>query len=440
MPNRSPRREPIDRLRPYFQEFLRQEASGGILLMLCSVAALVWANSAVGETYARFWDTRLAFDLGGHGLSKPLLLWVNDGLMAIFFFVVGLEIKREILVGELSSLRQAALPLVAAIGGMAVPALLYVGVNRGLDSIGGWGVPMATDIAFALSVLVLLGDRVPASAKVFLTAIAIVDDIGATLVIALFYTESISLVALAAGGGFLGLMLLANRLGIRNSLVYAILGLGLWVAVLKSGVHPTIAGVLGAMTIPARTRIDSDHFLERGRALLERFARAGQSGESVLTNPEQRAALHALEHAAHDAQSPLQVLEHTLHPGVTFVVMPVFALANAGLTLGPDAFARLASPPAVGIIAGLVLGKPLGILAFSLPAVRARLADLPEGLSWSGLLGLGCLAGIGFTMSLFLAGLAFPDAAALSAAKAAILAASLASAAAGTALLLRGTR
>ncbi len=432
-----PRKEPIDRILLPFQEFLRQEASGGILLMICTVAALAWANSPWSASYADLWSARLTVDFAGHSLSKSLLLWVSDGLMAVFFFVVGLEIKREVLVGELSSARQAALPLVAALGGMVAPALIYAGVNRGQDTLQGWGVPMATDIAFALAVLLLLGDRVPAAAKVFLTAIAIADDIGATLVIALFYSESINLTALAVGGGFWASMVAANRAGVRNSLAYAVLGFGLWVFFLKSGVHPTIAGVLGAMAIPARTRVDAGYFTDRARVYTDRFARASQSRESILTNPEQRAALHALEHVSRQAQAPLQILEHGLHPWVTVVIMPVFALANAGVALGTGASDLFASPAAVGILAGLVLGKPLGILAFSLAAVRLRVAELPEGLSWTALLGLGCLAGIGFTMSLFIASLAFTDPATLATAKTAILAGSLASGVAGTAVLAR---
>lgn len=434
------RKEPIDRILLPFQDFARQEAAGGILLMACTVLALAWANSPLGGTYAQVWSTKLTVDLGGHGLSKPLLLWVNDGLMAVFFCVVGLEIKREVLVGELSSPRQAMLPVVAALGGMAVPAALYAGANWGRESIGGWGVPVATDIAFALAVLALLGRRVPTAAKVFLTAVAIVDDIGATLVIALFYTESISLPALVAGGGFLAAMVLANWSGVRHALVYGLLGSGLWVAFLKSGVHPTIAGVLGAMAIPVRTRIDTRDFLECGRTFLDEFARSGQTGESIVTNSAQRGAVHAIEHATRGVQSPLQIFEHGLNPWVSLVIMPLFALANAGVALGAEAASQLASPPALGIAAGLVLGKPLGIVGFSLVAVRLRIADLPEGLTRAGLLGLGCIGGIGFTMSLFVASLAFPDPGTLAVAKGAVLAASLLSGAAGAVILSRAAK
>lgn len=426
-----------DRLLRPFQEFASVSASSGVLLLLCTVAALIWANSPWSETYTGLWQTKLTVGFGGFALSKPLILWINDGLMAIFFFVVGLEIKREVLVGELSSVRQASLPLAAALGGMIVPALIYTTLNAGGQGAPGWGIPMATDIAFALGVLALLGDRVPLSLKVFLTALAIVDDIGAVLVIAVFYTSAIWWASLAAGLLFLLLLIGANLAGFRHPLVYILLGIALWVAFLKSGVHATVAGVLMAMTIPSRSRIDAGEFLEYGRGALDDFDRAAESDEEVLTNQDQQAAIHLLENACELVATPLQRMEHGLHPWVTFLIMPLFALANAGVALDVNLASALLSPVSLGVIAGLVLGKQVGITLFSWLAVRAGFASLPEQISWKQIYGVAWLGGIGFTMSLFIASLAFGDGALLSEAKLGILTASLVAGLMGWFLLRR---
>lgn len=427
-------------IRP-FQEFARIQASSGILLLLCTVLALVWANSPWAGTYTHLLETKVTVGGGRFALSESLLHWTNDGLMAIFFFVVGLEIKREVLAGELSSLRQAALPIAAALGGMIVPALLYTALNAGGPGAAGWGVPMATDIAFALGVLALLGNRVPAALKVFLAAFAIADDIGAVLVIALFYTATINFTALVLGFGFLTLAALANWSGIRRPLVYVLLGLVVWVAFLESGVHATVAGVLLAMTIPASARLDPAPFLARSRSVLDRFEQADRPS-NILTNAERQAALHTLENAAEQAQTPLLRLEHALHPWVSFFIMPVFALANAGVPLGGGGSgAGILSPVPLGIVAGLVLGKPLGVTLFAWLAIRSGLAIKPQGVTWAHLHGAGWLGGIGFTMALFIAGLAFADPATLTAAKIGILCASLIAGVVGFALLRRsGTR
>jgi NhaA family Na+:H+ antiporter len=419
------REQPVERLLRPFQEFAKLEASGGILLLLCTVTALVWANSPWADTYFSFWRTTLTVGFGEVLLSKPLLLWINDGLMAVFFFVVGLEIKREVLVGELNSVRKAALPIVAALGGALVPAGIYLGFNAGTAGSPGWGIPMATDIAFALGVLALLGRRVPLALKVFLAALAIVDDIVAVLVIAFFYTAEISWTSLAIGAGFLLLLVAANRAGVRHPLVYALLGLGLWLAFLKSGVHATVAGVLLAMTIPSRARINTEEFLAQSRALLDEFERAGESGESILTNADRQAALHTLEIACERVAAPIERFEHALHPWVTFAIMPVFALANAGVALGGDVSAAVTSSISVGIIVGLVVGKQVGITLFSWLVVRSGFAVLPGEVTWRHIYGASWLAGIGFTMSLFIAGLAFGDSPLLDLAKVGILAASL---------------
>lgn len=426
---------PIEQLLLPFQEFAKAEASSGILLIICTVIALTWANSPWSGAYNSLWQTKLNISLGNFALNKSLLLWINDGLMAVFFFVVGLEIKREVLVGELRSVRQAALPIAAAVGGMVVPATLYAVLNAGKAGAVGWGIPMATDIAFALGVLALLGKRASLSLKVFLTALAIVDDIGAVLVIALFYTVQISWMSLAIGAGFLVILVMANRAGVRHPLVYALLSLGLWVAFLKSGVHATVAGVLAAMTIPARTRINSSEFMSRSHLLLQKFEDAGIPGQSVLTNRRQRAAIQALETACQDVETPMQRLEHALHPWVAFAIVPVFALVNAGVTLGGNLPAALTDSVALGVVLGLVVGKQLGITLSAWLAVRSGIAALPEELTWRSIYGAGWLAGIGFTMSLFVGNLAFGEEAMLSVAKVGILTASLVAGATGWILL-----
>jgi NhaA family Na+:H+ antiporter len=378
---------------------------------------------------------KLTIGAGSFELSKSLLLWINDGLMAVFFFVVGLEIKREILVGELATPRKALLPIAAAVGGMAFPALIYLAFNAGQPGEVGWGMPMATDIAFALGVLALLGNRAPLSLKIFLTALAIVDDIGAVMVIALFYTAEITWASLAIAGVLLLASFLANRAGVRHPLVYALLGIGLWVAVLKSGLHATVAGVLLAMTIPPRSFIDADDFLAKSRSLLEEFERSGKIGASILTNKEQRAAVQALELACQQIESPLQRLEHALHPWVAYAIMPLFAFANAGVSLGKDLPQALSHPVAWGVIAGLVIGKQLGITLAVWILIKTNLATRPVGVTWRQIYGAGWLAGIGFTMSLFVGSLAFGDNGLLSIAKIGILAASLISGIVGWAIL-----
>ena len=426
-----PGKRPIDTIIRPFQEFAHTEASGGVLLLAFTAVALVWANSPWSHSYHELWHTTLSVGFGGHALSKPLEFWINDGLMAVFFFVVGLEIKREILTGELSSARQAALPIAAALGGMIVPALLYFAFNAGTPEVSGWGVPMATDIAFALGVLALGGKGVPDALKIFLTALAIVDDLGAVLVIALFYTSEISLAALGAGFGFLMLMALANLLGVRAPLVYWLLGGAVWLAFLLSGVHATIAGVLGAMTIPASSLIDEKDFVEGGRFLLSEVERKVDPDQEPLQFGTKHAAVQALEKACENVETPLQRMEHRLHPWVAFFIMPLFALANAGVELGAGISATLTEPVTLGVAVGLVLGKQIGITAFSWLAVRSGVASLPGGVSWRHIYGAAILGGIGFTMSLFIAALAFSSAATLASAKAGILLASGIAGAAG---------
>lgn len=408
-----------------FQRFIHAETAGGILLLGATIAAMIWANSPWAASYTEFWHIPVSLVVGSHTLTETLLEWINDGLMAMFFFVIGLEIKREILVGELASWRQAALPLAAALGGSLLPALLYAALNTGMEGAKGWGIPMATDIAFSLGILSLLGTRVPLALKVFLTALAIADDLMAVLVIALFYTSTISWTSLAVGALFLILLIGANMAGVRHLLVYSILGIGgLWLAFLLSGLHATIAGVIAAMTIPARTRLTRREFLKKGKALLKLFEEVVSQDEPPLANPERSRVTRRMNIAVAHVGTPLQQLEYALHPWVTVVVMPVFALANAGVTFDGDVAAMLMNPVALGVCLGLLVGKPVGILLSVWIAIRGGLASMPEGVSWAQVGSVGVLAGIGFTMSLFIAGLAFPSGPVLMAAKEGILIAS----------------
>jgi Na+:H+ antiporter, NhaA family len=426
---------PVERIVRPFQDFAHKQSSGGILLIAATAVALVWANSPWGESYAALWHTKLTVGVGDASISKDLTHWINDGLMAVFFLVVGLEIKREVLVGELSSVRGAALPIAAALGGAMVPAAIYLAINAGTEGSAGWGIPMATDIAFALGVLALLGERAPVALKVFLTALAIVDDIVAVLVIALFYTSEISWGALGVGAVFLVALVAANLIGVGRTLVYALLGIGLWLCFLLSGVHATIAGVLLALTVPAISFINPGAFLARSRYVLDRFEEAGEKGENVLTNEDRQAALHALNHAAYKLEPPLHELEHALHPWVVFAIMPLFALANAGVPLGGGIVEALTNPVALGIVAGLVVGKQLGVTLFAWLAVKGGLSELPGGIGWRHIYGAGWLAGIGFTMSLFISDLAFPDGSLVEVAKLGILVASLMAGVVGWAIL-----
>ncbi len=430
----------MERVLGPFQRFFATAAAGGIVLLACTAVALAWANSPWAESYHHLWEAPVTIGAPGVGRTMSLHHWVNDGLMAVFFFLVGLEIKREVLVGELATRRTAALPVVAALGGMVVPALLYVAVNAGGAGATGWGIPMATDIAFALGILALLGDRAPSGLRVFLAALAIADDLGAVLVIALFYTSAIDWVALGAAGRVFAALLALNRAGVRRPLAYALLGVAMWAGMLASGVHATIAGVLLALAVPARTRISEEEFLARAERSLAAFRAADEPGRSVLTNRGHQEALQAIEDAADAAQAPLQRMEHALHGFVAFLVMPIFALANAGVPLAGGVGEALRSPVSLGVALGLVIGKPFGITVASWLAVRAGAADLPAGVGWRHIHAAGWLGGIGFTMSLFVAGLAFVNPAVLDTAKLGVLGASTIAGLVGYTLLRGGAR
>ena len=422
-------------IRP-FQTFSSIEASGGLLLVGAGIAAMLWANLPAGETYEKLWNTVFRVGVGSKNFELPLHYWINEGLMALFFFVVGLEIKREMLVGELASFRRAALPLTAAIGGMAVPALLYLAFNYGTDAARGWAIPTATDIALTVGALTALGSRVPRSLMVLLVALAIADDLGAVLVIALFYTGEISVPYLAMSGGILLVLGVFNVLGYRRPIPYVLLGLALWYTVFMSGIHSTLAGILLAVTIPARSRYHTDEFVERARNILREFDCAGPCGYSMYTNEDHQASVQTLERLCRGVETPLTRIEEALHPWVVFLIVPLFGLANAGVPLQwSQTGSSLASPLSLGILLGLFLGKPLGIVLAMRFAVAARIGDLPPGLSWGQVSGGAILCGIGFTMSLFIADLSFGGSEVFDTVRMAVLIGSLLSGVAGMLVL-----
>ena len=392
-------REPIDRLTAPLERFLHVETAGGVVLFLATVAALVLANSPLSASFLAFWEVHVGVSFGSFHLEHSLHHWINDGLMALFFFVVGLEVKRELAVGQLRDARQAALPIAAALGGMLVPAGVYFLLQREGPAAGGWGIPMATDIAFVVGCLALLGRRIPSGLRVMMLTLAIVDDIGAILVIALGYSSGLNWPALGAGALGIALVSLLSRLGVRNFLVYTLLGVAIWLAFLSSGVHATIAGVILGIMTPASSYM--------GKATLgAALRRTGDALEGDWESVPHRAAhLRELQWATRESISPLEYLESMLHPWVAFGIMPLFALANAGVAIQA---ADLLEPVAVAVAAGLLVGKLVGITASSWLAVRLGLARLPQSVTWRMVTGGALLGGIGFTMSIFIAGLALP--------------------------------
>jgi NhaA family Na+:H+ antiporter len=423
--------------RGYFDWFYRSEVTGSILLLACAVAALVIANSPWADAYNDLLHTYIGVSWGDASFKLSLHHWINDGLMVIFFFVVGLEIKRELVVGELSSAEKAVLPVAAAVGGMFVPAAMYFAFNTGGPGASGWGVPMATDIAFALGVLAIFGTRAPLGLKVFLTALAIADDLGAVVVIALFYTERINVVALAVAVVFLVILYPVVRLRVkRRGLVLALMVV-VWLAIFTSGVHATIAGVLLALVIPVRPKVNPRQFVSDAEAVLEKLKQRQESESCIVTDREQLHALEFVHTGSGDALPAGLMLEHSLHPVQVWFVLPLFALANAGVRIDSHIGEALANPISLGIIAGLVVGKPIGITLMTWLAVKSGKGFLPQGVNWLQVVGAGCLAGIGFTMSLFIADLAWNDEALIANAKIGILTASLISGILGFVLLSR---
>lgn len=420
--------QPIRQWTRPLARFLEIESASGIVLVVCTAIALVLANSPWASAYHDFWHTHLSLTVGAWSIDHSLGHWVNDGLMAIFFFVVGLEIKREVVMGELRDPRKAALPIMAALGGMVIPAAIFYSLQHGQPGERGWGIPMATDIAFVVGFLALIGPRVPLGLKVLLLALAIADDIGAVLVIAVFYTAKISTAALGWAVIALLLVVVMNLVRVRSIGMYVVVGAAVWFALLMSGVHPTVAGVLLGLLTPASQWVGKDVLLLVTQRTLGRLQETPDWDDA----PDRAWLLEELRTAAVEATSPLERLEHTLHPWVAFGIMPVFALANAGVALDAR---QVTSPVALAVAAGLFIGKPVGILLFSWLAVVSGMGRLPTNVSWSAMLGAGCLAGIGFTMSLFVAGLAL-EGELLAAAKVGTLIGSIMSAALGCGLLL----
>lgn len=425
-----------DRVVRPFQLFAQRQASGGLVLLGCAALALVWANSPWAGAYGQMLILPLGISLGEQVLRLDLRHWINDGLMAIFFFGVGLEIKREFLVGELAERRKAMLPIVAAIGGMVVPALIYAGFNFNGAGARGWGIPMATDIAFALGALAVLGSRIPEALKVFLVALAIVDDLGALLVIAIFYTESIHWRGVGLIAAFLLALWVANRFGARRGSIYLLLGVGLWAAFFMSGLHATLAGVLTALFVPARVKIVPGALPQVIRRGADEIEAQALDNEPDAMDPDRVAVIGAIGGSLDAATAPLQRFEHVVQPWVTYGILPIFGLFNAGVVIDATVLRTLPTAVPMGIMVGLVFGKSVGIGLASWLAVRTGLATLPEGATWRHLIGTAFLAGIGFTMALFISGLAFAGTHFEREAQLAILIGSLLAAAVGIAILL----
>lgn len=433
---------PPAKRRSIFEEFFHSEVTGSILLMISALAALFWANSPWSDSYFELGRTYIGISWGDSVFKLSLQHWVNDGLMAVFFFVIGLEVKREIVVGELSSMDKAILPVTAAIGGMLVPALVYAAVilaagNELPGGLQGWGIPMATDIAFALGILSLFGSRIPLSLKVFLTALAIADDLGAIVVIAIFYTESISWVGLGVAAGFLGLIFVASRIGVRSLATYSVLAIGGWAGLLASGIHATIGGIVVAMLVPVTAKLAPGDFFRRVSERVQQLKSTDLSRSSMVSDKEQLSSLDDLYLTVEDMRPAGVALEHLLHPLQVFLILPLFAFLNAGVTLDGEVLSTAVNPISLAIVAGLVLGKPLGVVLFSWLAVKSGRANLPEGVRWGHILGVGCLAGVGFTMSIFISDLAFSEPLTQSWSKVAILFASVTSGVVGYLVLRR---
>jgi len=392
------------------EEFIHRQTTSGILLMSCAIAALVIANSHWHEAYHYLLELPFTVGAEGFALSKSIHHWINDGLMALFFLVVGLELKREILVGELADIKQALLPIVAAIGGMLMPALIYIAINPEGHTFDGWGIPMATDIAFALGTLALLGSRVPKSLLTFLVALAIVDDLGAVIVIALFYTETLNLTALGLAGFLLLVLVALNLGGVRRLLPYLLVGAVLWIAMLKSGVHATLAGIMLAFTIPMRPKYDPNRFLFQINERIGQIKQAFKAEENIIKNDQLRCRVQALGEGVQLVQAPAQILEHKMHLPSAYIVIPIFALANAGIPIDWSAFGETVTHPvSIGIALGLVVGKLLGIAGFTWVAVKLGFSELPKELNFKHIIGVALMGGIGFTMSIFIAELGFAN-------------------------------
>ncbi|NQY27415.1 MAG: Na+/H+ antiporter NhaA [Piscirickettsiaceae bacterium] len=404
----APWEQRFDKILDPFEEFIHRQTTSGLLLMGTAILALFLANSSFSETYLHILHTPLLVGVGSWSVEMSLHHWINDGLMALFFFVVGLELKREILVGELSKLRNAMLPIAAAVGGMVVPALIYYMINPHGDAANGWGIPMATDIAFAIGALALLANRIPRALITFLVALAIVDDLGAVLVIAVFYTETIAITPLLVAGLMFIILLAFNMSGIRKTLPYLLVAIALWYALLLSGIHPTLAGILGAMSVPAIPKYDPDRFSLHVKGLMKSFDKSHQQNQSIMTNHELSSVVQKLEYSIDSVGVPLQRLEHAWHMPVAYLVIPIFALANAGIPMSFSSLSETVTHPVmIGVSLGLILGKFIGITGISWLALKFGIAELPKDTRFTQIAGVSLLAGIGFTMSIFVAQLGF---------------------------------
>ena len=403
----APWEKTFQRISTPFEHFIHAQTTTGLILMVMTILALMLANSPLAESYAHFFHINIDFNVGSWILSHSLHHWINDGLMAIFFFIIGLEIKREVTAGELANIKVAILPILAAIGGMVFPALIYISINYGTQGAGGWGIPMATDIAFAISALVLLGKRVPTALVTFLVALAIVDDLGAVLVIALFYTDTINFIPLILSGVMLLIMISFNRFGIHMILPYFIVGLFMWFFMLESGVHATIAGVLAALTIPSTPKRAPVAFTDETKDLIKEYESYPVATDHVM-HERQKAILLNIKDKIDAVGTPAARLEHDLHLPVALLIIPLFALANAGISIDFNSIGNtVMEPVSLGIIAGLIFGKVLGIFGVSWLAIKLKIAKLPENSTMSQIFGVAFLGGIGFTMSIFVADLAF---------------------------------
>ncbi len=406
--NTAPWERMFDRVLTPLDNFIHQQITSSILLMMCTVAAMLIANSAWGDQYLHFLHTPAAISIGDQRFELGLLHWINEALMSFFFLLVGLELKRELLVGELADVKRAALPIIAAVGGMAIPATLYWCWNPQGVSVAGWGIPMATDIAFAVGVLSLLGERIPKTLVTFLIALAIVDDLGAVMVIAFFYTEHLNFTALLIAGILTALLITFNLGGIRRVLPYMLVGILLWCAMLSSGVHATLAGVILAFTIPIRAKYNARHFISEVRELSQKMENSLQDSPDILHNDTLRSQVIALEQGVELVQAPAQRLELNLHVVVAYLVIPLFALANAAIPVDITDIRNIISHQVTaGVMSGLIVGKWLGVTGASWLAIKTGLAAMPTGLTMRHIHGIGLLAGIGFTMSIFVADLAF---------------------------------
>ncbi len=396
-------KKPIESIITTYEKFVNYESSAGILLFFSTFLALILSNSFLSNQYFSFWENKIIIGTEKYHLNKPLILWINDGLMAIFFFLVGLEIKREILIGELSQLKQALLPIGAAIGGMVFPALFFFALEK--EALDGWAIPMATDIAFSLGIIKLLGNRVPNSLKIFLTAFAIIDDIGAVLIIAIFYSSNLNIILLGIAFILIILLSILNFFNIKNIYIYILLGIILWILFLKSGIHPTVAAVILAFTIPAKPEVEIKDFmfdLEHTRKVFSEFK---EREKGILLTHNQYDALENLNTSIESIQSPIQKLEHKLHGFVGFFVMPIFAFSNAGVTIEPNTIGSLS----LSIGLSLVLGKLFGIVIGTYLTMKLFKARLPDGTNFKQFFGLGFLGGVGFTMALFINNLAYNE-------------------------------